>query len=206
MVKNHCCKWIVPSSCYWEWEETLTQTWPSFQPCSVPGLWWVIPQKGEVKDGVFPVVDMRLTPLCCSWSWQVVEWGGCCGCAREGVFSPLVPLPSSEEAGRGEKETATCDLIATSSRSDCCMAPELPAQLKSLNMRTGSFALSSSPTLKIHAGEIRLWWRVLNSKDREPCCWRQKSSVGPWSLFPPLASQILTPLNLAVVYLSRRAS
>lgn len=81
-----------------------------------------------------------------------------------------------------------------------------PAQLKSLNMRTGSFALSSSPTLKIHAGEIRLWWRVLNSKDREPCCWRQKSSVGPWSLFPPLASQILTPLNLAVVYLSRRAS
>ena len=68
-------------------------------------------------------------------------------------------------------------------------------------------SLVLSPTLKIHAGEIRLWWRVLNSKDREPyCCWWQKSSVGTWSLFPPLASQILTPLNLAVVYLSRRAS
>ena len=162
--------------------------------------------------GAFPVVDMQLTPLCCYWSWQVVEWGGYYGCAQEDVFSPLVPLPSSEEAGRGEKETATCDLIATSSSSDCCMTPELPAQLKSLNMRIvyDQYLLCSlvlSPTLKIHAGEIRLWWRVLNSKDREPyCCWWQKSSVGTWSLFPPLASQILTPLNLAVVYLSRRAS
>ena len=162
--------------------------------------------------GAFPVVDMQLTPLCCYWSWQVVEWGGYYGCAQEDVFSPLVPLPSSEEARRGEKETATCDLIATSSSSDCCMTPELPAQLKSLNMRIvyDQYLLCSlvlSPTLKIHAGEIRLWWRVLNSKDREPyCCWWQKSSVGTWSLFPPLASQILTPLNLAVVYLSRRAS
>ena len=49
-------------------------------------------------------------------------------------FPPLVPLPSSEEAGIGEKETVTCDLIATSSSSDCCMTSELPAQLKSLNM------------------------------------------------------------------------
>jgi len=160
----------------------------------VPGLWWVIPQKGEVKDGAFLVVDMQLTPLCCYWSWQVVEWGGYYGCAREGVFSPLVPLPSSEEAGRGEKETATCDLIATSSSSNCCMAPELPAQLKSLNMRIGydQYLLHSlvlSPTLKIHAGEIRLWWRVLNSKAREPyCCWWQKSSVGTWSLSLLLAS------------------
>lgn len=184
MVKNHCCKWIVPSSCYWEWEETLTQTWPSFQPCSVPGLWWVIPPERRGKrwgisscwhaDSPF-VLFLKLTRQ--SSEVDVVAVPGRC------IF-PLVPLPSSEEAGRGEKETATCDSLL---HHQGAIVVWLQSSQLNSSLWTWEQApcFSSSPTLKIHAGEIRLWWRVLNSKDREPCCWRQKSLVGPWSLFLP---------------------
>ena len=47
---------------------------------------------------------MQLTPLCWYWTWQVVEWGGWYGCAREGGFSLWFLCPAMRKpvvVGRG---------------------------------------------------------------------------------------------------------